>query len=328
MVATSSNGNPNRTTTTRAPRRRRACAPRSAALDGRRRTGALATLCLGLLTLLAVACGDDAPPADDGPQRCNGHEELCDRPFNEVVFAMTHNSMSNAQERWLAPNQNLPIERQLEDGIRGLMLDTYEERGQLLLCHSFCSIGSRDLVDALTGIRQFLDDNPDEVIAIIFQDAITSAQTEQAFEDSGLIRYVYTHDPDAGWPTLRQMIADDTRVFSSAESRGPPPAWYHHAWDLVQDNPYTYRFVEDFSCTRNRGGASNPLMLVNHWLQRPLPMPEYAEEANEYEVLMEHVLRCEEERGQRVNFVGIDFHDIGDVLEVVDVLNGVREPRP
>jgi hypothetical protein len=62
-----------------------------------------------------------APP----PGGCNGHEELCDRPFNRVAIAMTHNSMSVPLPGWFSSMQEKPIAGQLDDGIRGLMIDTH-----------------------------------------------------------------------------------------------------------------------------------------------------------------------------------------------------------
>jgi hypothetical protein len=62
-----------------------------------------------------------APP----PAGCNGHEELCDRPFDEVALAATHNSMSVPLPGWYSAEQEKPIADQLRDGIRGLLIDTH-----------------------------------------------------------------------------------------------------------------------------------------------------------------------------------------------------------
>ena len=52
-------------------------------------------------------------------------EQLCQRRFNEVTYATTHNAMSDASYRgWLFPEQNGSISRQLGDGIRGIMLES------------------------------------------------------------------------------------------------------------------------------------------------------------------------------------------------------------
>ena len=45
--------------------------------------------------------------------------------------------MSSEEERWAPASQGSRLWTQLEDGISGLMLDTHEDRGETLLCHSF-----------------------------------------------------------------------------------------------------------------------------------------------------------------------------------------------
>jgi hypothetical protein len=67
-----------------------------------------------------------APPPMGEIVACNGLPELCDRRLDDVVLAGTHNSMSAADRAgWLFANQVRPIPRQLDDGIRLLMLDPH-----------------------------------------------------------------------------------------------------------------------------------------------------------------------------------------------------------
>ena len=56
---------------------------------------------------------------------CNGHEELCDRSLGDVAIASTHNSMSVPLPGWYSAMQEAPIADQLDDGIRGLLIDTH-----------------------------------------------------------------------------------------------------------------------------------------------------------------------------------------------------------
>ena len=106
---------------------------------------------------------------------------LCDRRFDEVVYPSTHNSMSNADEGWAPPNQIHGMRQQLEDGIRGMLIDTHYYMGESYLCHSFCELGNEPLVDGLGKIKAFMDANPAEVITLIIQDAISAEDTEAAF---------------------------------------------------------------------------------------------------------------------------------------------------
>ena len=99
---------------------------------GRRRRFEARRLAIGLVPVLvivavvAVFLGTGgqttaAPP----PGGCNGHEELCDKRFDRVAIPMTHNSMSVPLPGWYSAMQEKPIADQLDDGIRGLMIDTH-----------------------------------------------------------------------------------------------------------------------------------------------------------------------------------------------------------
>jgi hypothetical protein len=66
-----------------------------------------------------------AASTHDGLGACNGAAALCDRPLDEVVLPATHNSMSAPGKRWFASQQDRGIAGQLQDGIRGLLIDTH-----------------------------------------------------------------------------------------------------------------------------------------------------------------------------------------------------------
>lgn len=63
-----------------------------------------------------------AAPAK-GP--CNGNLELCERRFDRVALPATHNSMSVPLPGWYSSEQERPIGDQLNDGVRGLLIDTH-----------------------------------------------------------------------------------------------------------------------------------------------------------------------------------------------------------
>jgi hypothetical protein len=283
---------------------------------------------LGLLLGACATPQDDAAQgkeSGEAPRRCNGHAALCDRPFDQLTLPGTHNSMSAADEGWLGPNQQHGIERQLEDGVRALMLDTYEEEGELLLCHGYCSLGSRPLVEALVAIDGFLAAHPDDLIVIIFQDGIPVASTEAALRESGLLDRAYAERPARGaWPTLGALTAGGAQLIVGLEAGRPPPAALQHAWDLYQDTPYSFGSGEEFSCAANRGGPDSPLLLVNHWLG-PLPSEERAAEVNVAAVLQARAEACAAARGMPISFLGVDHYAVGDLFAVVDALNGVGD---
>ena len=56
---------------------------------------------------------------------CNGYAALCGKTLPEVVMPATHNSMAAPLPGWFSSEQDRGIGGQLEDGIRGLLIDTH-----------------------------------------------------------------------------------------------------------------------------------------------------------------------------------------------------------
>ena len=290
---------------------------------------------------------------------CNGSTLLCDRPFNDVVFPATHNSMSNADDGWTFPFQQHGIAEQLDYGIRMLLIDTHywrtnddatqwvaklpasakeqaraamteagAPRKGVFLCHNFCALGRVRLVDTLTTMRLFMDSHPHDVFAIFFQDDVTAADTQAAFVRSGLIDEVYTHETGAPWPTLREMIHQHKRLVVMAEKGGPPPAWYGHGWELTSDTSFNVQVPADLNCALNRGKATNDLFLLNNWIAKTVPQESDAAQVNSYSFLLNRAKTCMAERGRLPNFIAVNFYETGDLLRVVDTMNGLDAKQP
>jgi len=88
-----------------------------------------------LCVVLVIACGPSTPSPDPAPP-CVPDDALLDRGYDDVTYLTTHNAMSNADDGWSLPNQRWGLERQLNDGVRGFMLDVYEEGGRAFLFHA------------------------------------------------------------------------------------------------------------------------------------------------------------------------------------------------
>ncbi|MGD9890853.1 MAG: hypothetical protein AB7U18_06125 [Dehalococcoidia bacterium] len=196
---------------------------------------------------------------------------------------------------------------------------------EVFLCHGFCELGATRLDTALGQVYDFLKENPNEVIILFFEDYVSPEDTEAAFVRSRLIDYVYTHEPDAAWPTLEEMIQRDQRVLVLSEKVGdnPNPAWYHDGFALAQETPFAFKRAEDFNCLPNRGNSENPLFVVNHFLDRMPPAPSDSAVVNAYALLLARARQCHDERQRVPTILAINFYEIGDLLRVVDAINGV-----
>ena len=100
--------------------------------------------------------------------------------------------------------------------------------------------------------------------------------------------------------------------------------WYIPAYtDMLQDTPFNFNAPTQFSCALARGQATNPLLLVNHWVNVNPPSPSAAVQANSLDSLSTRVQQCEAVRHRKPNIVAVDFYASGDLVAMVDDLNGV-----
>lgn len=269
----------------------------------------------------------DAMPVDVMPDAfaCNGAPERCGRRYDEVVYLTTHNAMSSAERRWGAPNQTYAVPRQLADGARGLMLDTYRgEDGAALLCHGFCALGSQPLVEGLAEVGAFLDAHPGEVVTIIFESYLDADATAAAFAEAGLAGRVHRQPIDAPWPTLGALLAAGTPLVVFTDDRAAPARhpWLHFVWDHAFETDFSNETPEDLDCAPNRGDPARPLFILNHFLTAPIALPRLATQVNgEAEA---HARACAAVQGRRPQFVTVDFYEIGDVAAAVERLNADR----
>ncbi len=227
--------------------------------------------------------------------------------------------MSHEDGFWVAPNQDHGLSRQLADGVRALMLDTHEYRGEAFLCHEICPLGSQRLVDGLDEIRRFLDSNRGEVLSVIFESYLGAAATRAAFARSGLDRYLATLPSDGTFPTLRELIASDRRLVVFTDKEGGAFPGYHDLWKYAWETPFSVEQAADFGCRHNRGAAGGPLLILNHFLSAPLASRSLARLANAAPSLLEHARAC----GRRPSFVAVDFYATGDLFAAVRALNNL-----
>ncbi len=233
-------------------------------------------------------------------------------------------------EQTLGPDGLAAIQR-----IRDRVLPGEGEPG-VFLCHRFCELGATEITGALRDMRDFLVEQPDEVLVIVIEDYVLPAAIVAAFEESGLAEKVFVPPaPPAGpYPTLREMIDSGHQVVVYAERAGGDAPWYTAGYDAaIQETPYSFRrrtalLTEPAnwpaSCAPNRGPDDAPLLLMNHWINTdPTPRPSNAAIVNARDVLVGRARECERIRGQRVNLLAVDFFGQGDVAGAADALNGV-----
>jgi len=198
---------------------------------------------------------------------------------------------------------------------------------EVYMAHGFCELGSTRFVDAMKEIKDFLDENPHEVLIIVIQDeGVKPADIAACFEKSGLVDDVYKGPVTPPWPTLAEMVANNERVVVFAENHAEGVPWYHLMTDAIQETPYTFHSPAEFSNRPNRGGTGGSLLLMNHWIETaPACKPSNAEIVNAYDVLLGRARACRRERRMIPNLVAVDFYRTGDLFKVCRALNGIPD---
>jgi hypothetical protein len=230
-------------------------------------------------------------------------------------------------EETLGPEGLAAIQR-----IRDRVLPGEGEPGAFL-CHRFCELGATEITEALRDVREFLVEQPSEVLVLVIEDYVLPSAIVSALKESGLAEKVYRGPATGSFPTLRQMIDSGQQVVVYTENAGGGAPWLTAGYEgAIQETPYRFKrpvLLEKpsnwpASCEPNRGPGDAPLFLMNHWVNTdPTPRPSNAAIVNQREVLVGRARECERIRGHRVNLLAVDFFGEGDVDGAADELNGV-----
>jgi hypothetical protein len=209
-------------------------------------------------------------------------------------------------------------------------------------------------------VRQWLDDHPYEVIAIMMgnnngQDTRNAATDYiEPFQNSGILEYIWTPSkPNLNlteWPTLAEMILKNERVVAmidyGADQNAVP--WLLSEFDYQWETPFS-PVDPSFPCTQQRPPnqaedvSRNRMYMVNHNLNVNIKLagvdilvPAYGllNEINAVSgnsSLGKNVQGCEEMWGRPPNWLLVDFYNFGNfngsVFQVAATANNVSYNR-
>lgn len=263
--------------------------------------------------------------------KCNGHEVLCTKRYDELVYIMTHNSHAHLPVfSPLAANQGQTVTKQLEDGVRALNFKTYYTNNSncgpqnVYVYHGFEQLGCITFSSVLQEVKRFMVNNPNDILTIHIEGSASVARMYDVFDDVGLTGYFHVQTLGQPWPTLGEMINSGKRlVLFTDRNNNDDVVGFHHSWSFMVDHDYDAQQLSDFNCDWFRGDPNGGLYLFNHFITRLTPQEDSARVINTYDKLMGRINECLNYHSRRPTFIHLDFYEHGDALRVVDELNGV-----
>ncbi|PKA63551.1 PI-PLC X domain-containing protein [Apostasia shenzhenica] len=292
------------------------------------------------------ASGKTQPSCTRG-QATRATDIVNDLPFNKYTWLVTHNSFSILNEpsftgvqRVTFYNQDDTVTNQLQNGVRGLMLDMYDFEGDVWLCHSFQGqcynfTAFEPAINTLKEVEAFLTDNPREIVTIFIEDYVrTPKGLRSLFTNADLMKYWYpvkempTNGSD--WPSVMKMVEKNYRllVFTSAASKEADEG-IAYQWKYVLENaPGDPGIVPNACSNREESQPLNSryasLFLQNYFPTIPIQNDACKEHSSG---LLEMVDVCYKAAGKLMpNFLAVNFYmrsDGGGVFDIQDRMNGL-----
>lgn len=328
-------------------------------MDMRLRARSRALVCLLVLALLgtvttAAAAPRPAPPATATAPTNTANAAATarwgDRRLDEVAFLATHNAFTNYEDsRWSSVNQSESVRAQLDNGVRGLSLDTHwYERSTWLcvisfgsdcypsdvyLCHGDCktfagatyALPRQTFHGTMQTVVDFLATHPQEVVTVFLEDYVGADQLQASLgRVNGLQNMLFRADEwgvrQHGWPKVADLVTSGKRllIFSDRSDREHLGRHVRQVLDREQllepRGPGQRRLVRQPLGRRAAGpsGARIPAPVHDE------PPPQCAHRPhggpdNGAKLRNRIAEQCRSATGGRdPNFVSVDFHRLSD----------------
>lgn len=272
------------------------------------------------------------------------------KPFNEYSWVTTHNSYEKI-------NQNLKeIPAQLQDGVRGFMLDLYVEtfdprpEQRIKVCHKQLACYGPLSAQLKNEFLPFLQKNPQEVVTLFLETYVERQHLQEVFDTlPGLADVSFdpaNFAPDQ-WPTIAQMAARNNRLILLTDKRGVTGDYWvkgkkitvlfdqdwivQNRWDTLGNVASSIESTHDWSCPTRWGNLPlntekvatstgkqwKRLFLMNQFH----PGTSTVFDSASYDNNLTYLKRREDNCAVTPNYVGINNYRSGETHRYTAALN-------
>lgn len=308
-------------------------------------------------TLLSIAKPTSAAFNGIRSTACNNSPDLCNKKYNDITHLGAHDIAflrDSSTGFSISGNQFYNATIALSAGVRLLQAQVHNENGVLELCHTSCSLlDGGPLQTFLSDIKFWMDNNPNEVVTLLLvnSDNNSTAEFGSTFSASGIDKYGYAPSsitgPISTWPTLQTLISTNTRLITFIASIDYSKTYPYllPEFNYVFETAFSVTSLSGFNCTLDRpssltsSGASAAvksgyLPLQNHFVDTveafSVQIPDISNisttnspSLNTTGSVGTEASKCLQEWGVKPVFILVDFWNVANPLQAVDVLNGV-----
>ena len=265
-----------------------------------------------------------------------------DPRLDQMTFLTAHNAYANGVDGGFAPpfvnlakNQTRGIVGQLNDGVRGFMLDIHQTPDGAILCHNSCTLVSKPValnVD-LQKIVEFLRNNRGEIITVFLEDYVSADVLRAELRKvQGLNDVLYRAEGVAqnGWPTRSRLQAANKRliIFTDHGKDGREDSGVLYQRDWTVENYWSMGSglgASDWSCYSRwdekpltTTGAFQPLFVMNHFRDVPFTSTATTDNGKLGNRAQQF---CQPAARKKPNFLAVDLYHLGNAALAVQQLN-------
>jgi two-component SAPR family response regulator len=226
------------------------------------------------------------------------------KPYDQSIFVISNFSGVDANL-----TESRSIHELLDERIGGFRFHIDWEKVNNKLMVKAGDGNSLPFSDVSGMIKKSLDADTNRILTLFLDFNVNVNELIQEFEKSGLIQYVYHHNPETGWPSLANMVKSKNRlvVFSMQEHRTSPD-WLLYIWNYAVEPYFSLVDAPDFIGDFLKGDPKNDLLIYNDYnIQGPGGndrVRNFNMDQNPY--LIEHIKNVWAKTGKTPNFIMLD----------------------
>lgn len=269
------------------------------------------------------------------------YNEIYDRDYDQVCWLAAHNAFSSLKYRWIYHQQTITYDEMFEMGVRGFLIDVHwydygseckgKKSRELALMHSpskFTNIVLQrqgpppKFSTFLEKLKEWLYTYPNEIITVFLESYTGNEgekEMENIFKEYEIWDNLYIHKLGKKWPTIGDLIEDDTRLVIFTNNYQEP---FNHNNQIVA-NHWDYKQYPEGNMIIGNNNANNVIFQFNHFHPVSIDALRSYTKFNSYDNMINRANNSMNQTGKIPNFVCLDFVHKGDGMKIVNTFNNM-----